>query len=642
MVYPNQETVNYAYTPQGSISQMYSVQDATNATKSYVSATGYNAAGQAINRTLGNGMTQTFTYYPWSQQGGRLKNILAQKSGVPTYQNLTFAYDEVGNVRSTTDSVAGETLNFTYDNLNRLDLVTGAYNEDPAYSSLTGNISSRNGITYYYTDSAHKHAVTSTTDGRSFVYDANGNMTTRTVTGGPFTLGYDFANQVTSISGGSTNARYVYDGDGKRVLAVVNGVRTVYIGDYFEAELGAATTYPVLIPPLVNSPWKVFLPIIMSDEAGSSVLGMGAGNFGNTIYYTHPVATGQASITWRTYYAAGTARVAMRAQGNSGSVYDLYYFLTDNLNSTTKTIKQDGTIAELRYSAWGETRYSNGTIPTKQRYTGQSLAEAGLYFYGSRWYDPSLGRFTQADAIIPQPTNPMAWDRYSYVLNNPLKYIDPTGHYACDDSYDDCGRRQDPKFRVTYTSTPVPQTPKLPTVIPTPTFPYNNPYGIYIGPQQYGPTATPQTVLRAGPTRTPTPTSTHTPLPPGEIAKQMGEDVADIFSPFRYDPGSATGTDISSMILSGAQSISLSSPYLSWVYPAAEVVVGIGTAFGAVWDAAPAVEKWWSDADANIRATATMRSITGPTSSPTTSRITSTPVPIPSTTSTPTPPLPRW
>lgn len=43
--------------------------------------------------------------------------------------------------------------------------------------------------------------------------------------------------------------------------------------------------------------------------------------------------------------------------------------------------------------------------------------------------DPVLGRFTQADTIIPNPGNPLAMDRYAYVYNNPVKYIDPTGHW---------------------------------------------------------------------------------------------------------------------------------------------------------------------------------------------------------------------
>jgi RHS repeat-associated protein len=169
------------------------------------------------------------------------------------------------------------------------------------------------------------------------------------------------------------------------------------------------------------------MPIILSDVSETSVVGMATGNFGATLYYTHPTTTGQNSITWRTYYSAAGARIAMRVQGNS-STYNRYYFLTDHLNSTTKTIKQDGTVSELRYSAWGETRYTSGTTPTKRQYTGQALAEAGLYYFGARWYDSALSRFSQPDSLIPQPSNPLDWDRYAFVRNNPLRYNDPSGH----------------------------------------------------------------------------------------------------------------------------------------------------------------------------------------------------------------------
>ncbi|MHC1730424.1 MAG: RHS repeat-associated core domain-containing protein [Bacteroidales bacterium] len=55
-------------------------------------------------------------------------------------------------------------------------------------------------------------------------------------------------------------------------------------------------------------------------------------------------------------------------------------------------------------------------------------AETGLYFYNARWYDPALGRFLQADSVVPQPGNPLAWDRYAYSRNSPLRYSDPLGH----------------------------------------------------------------------------------------------------------------------------------------------------------------------------------------------------------------------
>jgi hypothetical protein len=50
-----------------------------------------------------------------------------------------------------------------------------------------------------------------------------------------------------------------------------------------------------------------------------------------------------------------------------------------------------------------------------------------------------LGRFIQADSIIPNPGNPQSFDRYAYVLNSPINIIDPTGHKACDgEDVDDC------------------------------------------------------------------------------------------------------------------------------------------------------------------------------------------------------------
>ncbi len=60
------------------------------------------------------------------------------------------------------------------------------------------------------------------------------------------------------------------------------------------------------------------------------------------------------------------------------------------------------------------------------------MSDFGLMNYNARWYDPALGRFAQADTLIPQPGDPQAWDRYAYVENNPLRYTDPSGHFCYD------------------------------------------------------------------------------------------------------------------------------------------------------------------------------------------------------------------
>jgi hypothetical protein len=54
----------------------------------------------------------------------------------------------------------------------------------------------------------------------------------------------------------------------------------------------------------------------------------------------------------------------------------------------------------------------------------------GLLDYKARFYDPVIGRFLQPDSVIPGATNPQAWNRYSYVLNNPVNHSDPSGHCA--------------------------------------------------------------------------------------------------------------------------------------------------------------------------------------------------------------------
>lgn len=57
--------------------------------------------------------------------------------------------------------------------------------------------------------------------------------------------------------------------------------------------------------------------------------------------------------------------------------------------------------------------------------------DLGLLYYGARFYIPSLARFASVDTIVPDPTNPQSFNRYSYVRNNPLGFIDPTGHGEC-------------------------------------------------------------------------------------------------------------------------------------------------------------------------------------------------------------------
>jgi RHS repeat-associated protein len=125
------------------------------------------------------------------------------------------------------------------------------------------------------------------------------------------------------------------------------------------------------------------------------------------------------------YIFAGNLRVA-QVKGTTRS-----FFHKDHLGSSTVMTDASGAVIEsTEYAPFGSQRVHTGTNTSDYRYTDQELdAENGLYNYNARLYDPFIGRFISADTIVPQPYNPQSLNRYSYVLNNPLIYIDPSGHH---------------------------------------------------------------------------------------------------------------------------------------------------------------------------------------------------------------------
>ncbi|MBE7435978.1 MAG: hypothetical protein HS100_18825 [Anaerolineales bacterium] len=87
----------------------------------------------------------------------------------------------------------------------------------------------------------------------------------------------------------------------------------------------------------------------------------------------------------------------------------------------------------------GEVRLQSGPSLTEYTFTGQYsyTGSFGLMFYNARWYDPALGRFAQADSIVPPGVHPQfmgagGLDRYAYVNNSPMNYVDPSGHVTCE------------------------------------------------------------------------------------------------------------------------------------------------------------------------------------------------------------------
>jgi RHS repeat-associated protein len=124
--------------------------------------------------------------------------------------------------------------------------------------------------------------------------------------------------------------------------------------------------------------------------------------------------------------------------GGSDSSKVGYYYHEDSLNSSSALSSSGGSQQQVNvYYPFGRTQYTTsqpGTFQVSRQFTGQVKDdETGLYYYGSpgsygRYYDPELGRFIQADTLIPDLSNPQSYNRYSYCVEDPLVYTDPTGH----------------------------------------------------------------------------------------------------------------------------------------------------------------------------------------------------------------------
>ncbi|AZR73501.1 hypothetical protein BBF96_08950 [Anoxybacter fermentans] len=92
---------------------------------------------------------------------------------------------------------------------------------------------------------------------------------------------------------------------------------------------------------------------------------------------------------------------------------------------------------EQDYLPFGEDLHKPGTsvvdfeVETRYKFTGQrQVIGIGLYYYGARYYDPETGRFITEDVYQGNLINPLSQNLYIYVLQNPLKYVDPSGYMA--------------------------------------------------------------------------------------------------------------------------------------------------------------------------------------------------------------------
>ena len=148
---------------------------------------------------------------------------------------------------------------------------------------------------------------------------------------------------------------------------------------------------------------------------------------------------GAGSLTEYRYTVADDVVIVQRQSGSNHSEAT-YFLFKDHLGSVFTTLASTGEIiSQQLFSAFGQTRtiYTASGValgsmlpPTEQGFTGHRQMDAlGIVHMKGRIYDPTLGRFLQADPFVQEPKNSQNYNRYSYVLNNPMSYTDPSGYF---------------------------------------------------------------------------------------------------------------------------------------------------------------------------------------------------------------------
>jgi RHS repeat-associated protein len=331
--------------------------------RTYGTFEGYNALGQVGNTGFGTTGIAQ-TQYTYYSSNSRLQRILTTYS--QGQLDLRYGYDGVGNMTSiTNDANPAESTTFVYDGLNRLRTsATSSSKSCTAYDPI-GNITWKSGVSYTL-DPIKVHQVTATTDGRTYTYDDNGNMRsdgTRVVT-------WEYDNRPSVITVAGVDVTLSYDGNGARVKKVTPATTILYASLLYECETPAG-----------------------------------------------------GAQTCRKHIFGPTGRIA------SVTPTEATYYHADHLGSTRVVTDAAGVELErISYNPFGATTADTAPDESHHKYTGhESDAETGLYYHGARYYNPALGRFISADSIIPDLQDPQLLNRYSYVRNNPLTYVDPTG-----------------------------------------------------------------------------------------------------------------------------------------------------------------------------------------------------------------------
>lgn len=212
-------------------------------------------------------------------------------------------------------------------------------------------------------------------------YDANGSLVELRYQGVTTHFGYDGERRLQQVG----EVRFTYDQDGRRLTKAEPGSTTYYVAPCFEV-------------------------VAFANGARQ---------------HTRYVLEGEQLVATVTLVESGTPPKGQTGVPSPGT----RYFHVSNTRSTTLVTNEQGQVSSaMDYDPFGTPKLRSGSDDFRRKYTGLELDSTGLYYASSRYYSPLMGGFITADTQLGAPEEHMgAYNRYAYVLNDPMTLLDPSG-----------------------------------------------------------------------------------------------------------------------------------------------------------------------------------------------------------------------
>ena len=468
--YPTGTLLTFARDPRGYLTGITS-----GAGEPDASAIQWSADGRVTSWTGPGGVVTTARYDADSR---RLDALQVDGPGPGMLADHSYRYDEADRITSVIDGAGGHSMVVGYDALGRLERTARA--EAGAWTTRTneydaiGNLLCRDAtgancvggtrLTYPFAANdplrrATNHRATDV-GGAASVYDPSGAVLTL----GSRRFYYNAFSKLTEVwDGGTLALRASYGGNGRvhRLWSASAGETQYLPTDDFEwgetshqarihVMLGGAriATHampfePPLPPPTCAglapgapgndpSPFDVFG---LFAPGLAALLLLGARRGWRRVPLQQRARVLVAAGTGTAFLLVAMVPVPFARRGDAVAqtiVPSSLYYHGDHLGSVLVVTDANGALVgePAAFEPWGRL-IDGGSLPTAFGFNGKRAA-GNLYDYGARWYDPNLGRFLQPDPVIADPYDPQGLSRYSYVRNDPVGRVDPTGAWSLD------------------------------------------------------------------------------------------------------------------------------------------------------------------------------------------------------------------